>query len=298
MVRTAVGRTTNKPRRGGEQLVATRVAGLVDHCIDVCVHVPRPSCDPERVGAGGAVRRQRGCAGRDEDEESDSRVLLRDGRVDRGRIEPSWGGNRPDESRDTRGVAVHDGGTDVNGDGKLQANEVGVFSNVQVTTRSSEWIAFFNINGMKWHDGTQVEREDVLFGYHLASLAPAVTSSRFVKDKAGQAGSNYSSTRYQNINPVAIAGASTDGWLGGPVADTTHQLALKFIQTGPNAQFKRDTLQATFMPAYFWQGTGVRKVNGVIQPGAVHPDFGWAMNPDPAATGLSVYLNGIPAAGN
>src|SRR5881296_3240410 len=188
-------------------------------------------------------------------------------------------------------------GTDVNGDGKFQANEVGVFSNVQVAGRSSEWIAFFNIKGMRWHDGTQVEREDVLFGYHLASLAPAVTSSRFVKDKAGQAGSNYSSTRYQNINPVAIAGASVDGWLGGPVADTKYQFALKFIQTGPNAQFKRDTLQATFMPAYFWQGTGVRKLNEAIVATNVHPDFGWAMNPDPAASGLNVYLNGVPAAG-
>src|SRR3989441_3102457 len=189
-------------------------------------------------------------------------------------------------------------GTDVNGDGKLQANEVGVFSNVQVGGRTSEWIAFLSIKGMKWHDGTQVELEDVLFGYHLASLAPAVTSSRFLKDKAGQAGSNYSSTRYQNINPVAIAGASTDGWLGGPVADTKYQFALKFIQTGLNAQFKRDTLQATFMPAYFWQGTGVRKQNGAIVATNVHPDFGWAMNPDPAANRLSVYLNGVPAAGN
>ncbi len=194
-------------------------------------------------------------------------------------------------------------GTDVNGDGKFQANEVGVFSNVQVAGRESEWIAFLSIKGMKWHDGTQVELEDVLFGYHLASLAPAVTSSRFVKHLAGQAGSNYSSTRYQNINPVAIAGASVDGWLGGPVADTKYQFALKFIQTGPNAQFKRDTLQATFMPAYFWQGTGVRKVNGAIQkdgsgnPIPVHPDFGWAMNPDPVASGTNVYLNGVPAAG-
>src|SRR5439155_6053048 len=65
-----------------------------------------------------------------------------------------------------------------------------------------------------------------------------------------------------------------------------------------SAQFKRGTLHATCMPAYFWQGTGVRKLDGVIQPGAVHPDFGWAMNPDPAAGGLDVYLNGIPAAGN
>src|SRR5437870_12140568 len=188
-------------------------------------------------------------------------------------------------------------GTDVNGDGKLQANEVGVFSNVQVAGRESEWIAFLSIKGMKWHDGTQVELEDVLFGYHLASLAPAITSSRFVKHLAGQAGSNYSSTRYQKINPVPIAGASVDGWLGGPVADTRYQFTPSFNQTGPNAQFHLVTLQATFMPAYFWQGTGVRKVDGVIQPGTVHPDFGWAMNPDPSASGTNVYLNGVPGAG-
>ncbi len=189
-------------------------------------------------------------------------------------------------------------GTDVNGDGKLGANEVGVFSNVQgISSRASEWIAFYSIKGMKWHDGTQVELEDVLFGYHLASLAPAVTSSRFVKDKAGQAGSNYSSTRYQNINPVSIAGASTDGWLGGPVADAKYQFALKFIETGPNSQFKRDTLQATFMPAYFWQGTGVRKLDGAIVATNVHPDFGWGMVPEASAAAPYVYLNGVPAAG-
>ncbi|HVG37254.1 MAG TPA: hypothetical protein VNA10_05935, partial [Thermoplasmata archaeon] len=46
-------------------------------------------------------------------------------------------------------------GTDVNGDGKLEANEVGVFSNVQgIPSRASEWVAFFSIKGMKWHDGT------------------------------------------------------------------------------------------------------------------------------------------------
>jgi len=188
-------------------------------------------------------------------------------------------------------------GTDVNGDGKLQASEVGVFSNVQAPGRASEWVAFFSIKGMKWHDGTQVELEDVLFGYHLAALAPAVTSSRFVKHLAGQAGSNYSSTRYMYINPVAIADASATGWLGGPVADTEYQFALKFIQTGPNAQFKRDTLQATFMPAYFWQGTGVRKQNGAIVATNVHPDFGWAMIPEPGVAAPNVYLNGVPFAG-
>src|SRR5256885_15797234 len=94
-----------------------------------------------------------------------------------------------------------------------------------------------------------------------------------------------------HINPVAIAGASVDGWLGGPVADTKYQFALKFIQTGPNAQFKRDTLQATFMPAYFWQGTGVRKHNDTIVATNVHPDFGWAMVPQTNPGGTNVYLN-------
>src|SRR5947199_9835584 len=75
-------------------------------------------------------------------------------------------------------------GTDVNGDGKLHDTEVGVFSNVQVAGHSSEWIAFFNIKGMRWHDGTEVEREDVMFGYQLATLAPGVTSSLFVIDNA------------------------------------------------------------------------------------------------------------------
>jgi len=189
-------------------------------------------------------------------------------------------------------------GTDVNGNGKLEASEVGVYS---ATTGTSDWIAFFSIKGMKFHDGTQVELEDVLFGYHLNALAPAVTSSRFLKDLAGQTASNYSSTRWIFLNQVPIAAA--DGWLGGPVSDARYQFALRMSEQGSNSQFKRDTMQATFMPAYFWQGTGVRKVDGVIQkdgsgnPIPVHPDFGWALNPQPGSSGVTVFHNGIPAAG-
>src|SRR5467141_4016190 len=183
-------------------------------------------------------------------------------------------------------------GTDVNGNGKLEASEVGVYS---ATTGTSDWVAFFSIKGMKFHDGTQVELEDVLFGYHLNALAPAVTSSRFLKDLAGQTGSNYSSTRWIFLNQVPIA--SADGWLGGPVADARYQFALKMSEQGSNSQFKRDTMQATFMPAYFWQGTGVRKSAGSIVATNVHPDFGWALNPQPGAAGVSVFHNGVPAAG-
>src|SRR5256885_14427655 len=51
------------------------------------------------------------------------------------------------------------------------------------------------------------------------------------------------------------------------------------------------------MPAYFWQGTGVRKHNDTIVATNVHPDFGWAMVPQTNPGGTNVYLNGVPAAG-
>src|SRR2546427_4934855 len=106
---TAVGRMTSTPRRGGGKVVATRVDSRADCIVDVRVHLPRSPGSRERVCAGRTLRHQRGCAGRDEDEESDSRILLRDGRVDGGRIEPSWGGIRPVESGDAGSVAVRDG---------------------------------------------------------------------------------------------------------------------------------------------------------------------------------------------
>src|SRR2546426_4506997 len=110
MMGTAVGPRTNTPRKEeAEKFVATRVAGLVDHSIDVRVYLPHPACGPERVGAGGTFRRQRGRAGRDEDEESDSRILLWNRCVDGGRIEPSWGGDGPDGSGDPDRFAVYDG---------------------------------------------------------------------------------------------------------------------------------------------------------------------------------------------
>jgi ABC-type transport system substrate-binding protein len=173
-------------------------------------------------------------------------------------------------------------GTDVNGNGALDPEEVGVFRNT--TGQQNNWTAFFDLRGLRFHDGTQVEKEDLLFSYQLEGLSPSITSSRFVKDKAGETGTNYTSTRWLWVLPVPVT-----GWLGGPVADPQYQVAFYFKQTGPNAQFSRDTLQTSIVPAYFWQGTGVRKQNGTIVETNIHPDFGWAVNPE--------TLNGVPVAG-
>jgi len=178
-------------------------------------------------------------------------------------------------------------GTDQDGDFALDSNEIGVFAPVGGT--GADWVAFYDIRRVAFHDGTAVQKEDVLIGYHLEALSPTISSARFVKNLAGQSGTNYTSSRWLHVNLVP-----TTGWLGGAVADAEKQFAIAFQQTGPNAQFDRDTLQTTIQPAYFWQGTGVRKVNGAITATNVHPDFGWALIPDPASPN---YLNGVPQAG-
>jgi ABC-type transport system substrate-binding protein len=178
-------------------------------------------------------------------------------------------------------------GTDQDGDFALDSDEIGVFAPVGGT--GLQWVAFYDIRRVVFHDGTPVQAEDILFGYHLEGMSPAIGSSRFTKDLAGQTGTNYTTSRWL-FNTLVPA----TGWLGGAVADSAKQFAISFTQKGPNAQFNRDTLQTTVMPAYFWQGTGVRKVDGDIVASNLHPDFGWALNPDPAA---SAFLNGVPQAG-
>lgn len=177
-------------------------------------------------------------------------------------------------------------GTDVNGDGSLTSDEVGQFA--PITGQPNNWVAFYDTRGLKFHDGTPVTMEDVLFSYHIEELSGVISSARFVKDLAGETGSNFTETHWAFVQP-----APAGQWLGAPMV--AGQFALKFYQTGANAQFNRDTLQTTIIPAYFWQGTGVRKQDGAIVAQGIHPDFGWVINPDDGAG--AGYLNGVPAAG-
>ncbi len=167
-------------------------------------------------------------------------------------------------------------GTDQDGDRALDANEIGVFDPVDGTGvgTGARWVAFYDIRGLRFHDATDVTMEDVLMGYHLKALAPAIPSSRFVKDLGGQTGTNYTADRWLAIRPVTVT-----GWYNGPIVDSARQFAFNFTQTGPNAQFNRDTLQATILQRSFWEGTG----------GGRHQDFGTVLCP--------ATMNGVPANG-
>src|SRR3990172_2063245 len=96
-------------------------------------------------------------------------------------------------------------GTDQNGDNALDQNEIGVFAPVSGVGTGAKWVAFYDIRGLRFHDGTPVEREDILWGYHLEGRAPAFPSSRFSKDLAGQTGTNYTSARWLAIKPAAVS---------------------------------------------------------------------------------------------
>ncbi len=171
-------------------------------------------------------------------------------------------------------------GTDQDGDRALDANEIGVFA--AEPGNPEFWTAFYDIRGMRFHDGTQVEMEDVLMGYHLEGLGPG--GDRFLKDLTGGAGSNHTSTRWLWVNPVTLT-----GWHDGPVADADYQFAFQFKQTGPNAQFDRTSLQTVVLPKYFWEGTGVRKQDGQVVATNIHPDFGYVIDP--------ATMNGVPVGG-
>lgn len=167
-------------------------------------------------------------------------------------------------------------GTDQDGGGAFDSNEIGVFDPVDATGvgTGSKWVAFFDITGLRFHDGSDVTLQDVLFGYHLEALAPAIPAARFTKDLGGQTGTNYTADRWLAIKPVPVT-----GWLGGAVTDPAKQFAFEFTQTGPNAQFNRDTLQTGIQKRSFWEGTG----------GGRHQDFGVAI--------CEATMNGVPANG-
>ncbi|MEE9174223.1 MAG: ABC transporter substrate-binding protein [Thermoplasmata archaeon] len=166
-------------------------------------------------------------------------------------------------------------GTDVNGDGNLDMGEVGTFA--RETTDPEFWTAFYDVTDLRFHDGTPVKMIDVLIGYHLEALSPG--GDRFMKNLAGGAGTNYTADRYLHLNKIDIT------WLGADPNE--NQFAFRFKQTGPNAEFDRNSLQTVILPAYFWQGTGCRDRACTVKD--IHPDFGQIINP--------VTNNGVPVGG-
>ena len=146
-------------------------------------------------------------------------------------------------------------GIDQNGNGRLDAAEVGDFT-VPV---SATVTVFYDFRDATFHDGVPVTAMDLLFSYHAWALHPTAGGSlRVLMDRAGHAGSNFTRDRWLGVERV-------DDGDGNPATD-----ALRFILHYRFVNFAWATLGIPVLPRHIWEGTG----------GGRHANLGLAIYPD------------------
>ena len=168
-------------------------------------------------------------------------------------------------------------GIDVDGDGKFEGNEYGEFEKpdggdiLNIT-------AYYDFNGVYFHDGVQATVGDLFFSYQLAAMNPRMNSDLLVlMDRAGRSGSNYTSTRWLFITPAA------KDWGNEPqVGDPSLRVAVRFHLQEPFALFANLTLAGCrLFPRHIWEQTGWRiDTESGDTVGPLHEDFGIAIYPE------------------
>ncbi|MFQ6106290.1 MAG: ABC transporter substrate-binding protein [Thermoplasmata archaeon] len=179
-------------------------------------------------------------------------------------------------------------GIDADEDGIFELDEYGVYAK-KSGTDPREVTAYYDLNGVYFHDGVQATVDDILFAYHLNALDPLTTSLDVLKDKNNLPGTNYTTNRWLNVWPVQ---ADFDDQV--PVGENESlTFALHFSQQATYARFRDWTLNAgSVLPRHIWEGTG--KVCREAESGIcltwqenIHEDFKYAYDP--------VKHNGVPA---
>jgi ABC-type transport system substrate-binding protein len=149
-------------------------------------------------------------------------------------------------------------GTDEDGNGKFDPGEYGRFGSIE--GKPLKVTAFYDFNGVLFHDGWQATVEDLLFTYHMGARDPRAISLDVLKDKNNLPGSNYSTTRWLYLNELS-GFTPTDDWLiqkdySDPSYNTSLRAAVHFEQQAPYANFYRATLSWGSYPRHLWEGTG------------------------------------------
>ncbi len=145
-------------------------------------------------------------------------------------------------------------GVDFDEDGTFERDEVGVFGK-QAGTNQRVVTVYYDLNGAEFHDGTQATVEDLMFSYHATTKIPTVISNDVIKDQAGLAGSNYSTTRWLHIYKLDPLNVWEDEGTGSPSGDP-YRVALQFQLQGDYYDFYRSTISVGLLPRALWEGTG------------------------------------------
>jgi ABC-type transport system substrate-binding protein len=179
-------------------------------------------------------------------------------------------------------------GIDANENGVFDLSEYGVYRK-ETGTNQLEVTAYYDLNGVFFHDGVQATMHDILFAYHLNALDPLTTSLDVLKDKNNLPGTNYSTSRWLNIWP---AQATWDPQIPRG-ADLSLTFALHFSQQATYARFTTWTLNAgSILPRHVWEGTGkvcIDATDGVCNTWDenIHDNFRFAYDES--------TFNGLPA---
>jgi len=166
-------------------------------------------------------------------------------------------------------------GIDANENGVFDAGEYGKFTK-NVGTDPLNVVAYYDFNGVYFHDGVQANASDLFFSYQLTAMNPRMNDDvRVLMDRAGKAGSNYSATRWLFVTP-----ALKDWQNEPPVGNPNLRIAVRFLLQEPFALFASNTLLGlTLFPRHVWEDSGWREGSGgPVSP--LHLDFGKAIYPE------------------
>ena len=180
-------------------------------------------------------------------------------------------------------------GVDANENGVFDANEYGKFVK-NADKNSLDVTAYYDLNGVYFHDGIAATPGDLFFSYQLQALNPRSNIDlRVLMDRAGKSGSNYTTTRWLFMT------LTTKNWQNEPTAgDSAKRIAVRFQLQEPFALFYRSTLTGyTLYPRHVWEDKGYRDditPDPETSPGCtlttpcrvddLHADFGKAIYPE------------------
>ncbi|HKZ48627.1 MAG TPA: ABC transporter substrate-binding protein, partial [Thermoplasmata archaeon] len=186
-------------------------------------------------------------------------------------------------------------GVDADGDGIFQRDEYGRFNRDPVdwqgfpcdATPATNFCAlivtaFYDFNGVYFHDGAQADAYDLLFTYHLFAMNPRYnTDLRVIMDV------DFTNNRQMGIAVVDATSVPPVTWADAPPAGASAALrtSLKFVMNEPFVLFYESTLNGGLLPQHAWEKTGQRG-DAPVTPYAtnIHTDFGCLIYP-PTASG-------------
>ncbi len=181
-------------------------------------------------------------------------------------------------------------GVDYNEDGVFDpSTEYGVFAERPGATTPLEVTLYYDFNGVLWHDGTQVDPFDLLFAYHLNTMAPRFATN--LRPLLCDSGATYETCgRQLGVNLWDADGNPANGyqksWVGEGTmpGDPTLRVGVKHTLNAPSAPFYSSTIAPLMLPMHIWSRTG----------GGRHADFGCAIWLPPS----EASARGIPECGN